>query len=74
MSLDPGDFGPVTINKAITIYGNAAGGAGMITSPGTSGIVISAGANDVINLRGLDASMASMRPAPPASCSQAARA
>jgi hypothetical protein len=51
--LDPGDFGPVTITKAITIFGNAAGGAGMMTSPGTSGIVISAGANDVIHLGGL---------------------
>ncbi len=51
--LDPGDFGPVTITKAITIFGNAAGVAGMIPSPGTSGIVISAGANDVINLGGL---------------------
>jgi Right handed beta helix region len=52
-ALDPGDFGPVTINKAITVFGNAAGGAGMMTSPGTSGIVISAGANDVIHLDGL---------------------
>jgi hypothetical protein len=51
--LDPGDFGPVTVTKAITIYGNAVGGAGMITSPGTSGIVVSAGANDVIHLGGL---------------------
>jgi hypothetical protein len=52
-ALDPGDFGPVTITKAITIFGNAVGGAGMITSPGTSGIVISAGASDVIHLGGL---------------------
>ena len=51
--VDPGDFGPVTITKAISIFGNAAGGAGMIPSPGTSGIVISAGSSDVINLRGL---------------------
>jgi len=51
--LDPGDFGPITITKAITIFGNAAGGAGMMTTPGTSGIVISAGANDVIHLAGL---------------------
>ena len=51
--LDPGDFGPVTITKAVSIYGEAAGVAGTIPSPGTSGIVISAGANDVINLRGL---------------------
>ena len=55
-TIDPGDFGPVTITKAITIFGNAVGGAsvgGTTPSPGTSGIVISAGANDVINLGGL---------------------
>jgi len=52
-ALDPGDFGPVTITKAITIFGNAAGGAGMTTTPGTSGIVISAGASDVMHLGGL---------------------
>jgi hypothetical protein len=54
--LDPGDFGPVTITKAIAIFGNAVGGAsvaGTMPSPGTSGIVISAGANDVIHLGGL---------------------
>jgi hypothetical protein len=55
-ALDPGDFGPVTITKAITIFGNAAGGAavaGTTPSPGTSGIVISAGASDIIHLGGL---------------------
>jgi Divergent InlB B-repeat domain len=51
--LDPGDFGPVTITKSVTINGDAPGIAGLIPSPGTSGIVISAGASDVINLRGL---------------------
>jgi hypothetical protein len=51
--LDPGDFGPVTVNKSVSIYGNAASGAGTIPSPGTSGIVISAGANDAVNLRDL---------------------
>ncbi len=54
--LDPGDFGPVTITKAITIFGNAAGGAsvaGTTPAPGTSGIVISAGSSDVINVGGL---------------------
>src|SRR6202042_2164430 len=54
--IDPGDFGPVTIAKAITIFGNAAGGAsvaGTAPSPGTSGIVINAGSSDVINLAGL---------------------
>jgi hypothetical protein len=53
-ALDPGDFGPATITKSITIFGNTAGGAGMTPpTPGTSGIVISAGASDVIHLQGL---------------------
>jgi hypothetical protein len=51
--LDPGDFGPVTINKSMTIAGDAPGVAGAIPSSGTSGIVISAGSSDVINLHGL---------------------
>ena len=51
--LDPGDFGPVTIAKSITIYGDASGVAGAIPSPGTSGIVVSAGSSDVIALHGL---------------------
>jgi hypothetical protein len=51
--LDPGDFGPMTINKSVSIYGDASGVAGAIPSPGTSGIVISAGSSDVINLHGL---------------------
>jgi hypothetical protein len=51
--LDPGDFGPVTITKAISIYSDAMGVAGTVPSSGTSGIVISAGANDVIHLGGL---------------------
>ena len=51
--LDPGDFGPVTITKSVSIYGDAVGVAGAIPSPGTSGIVVSAGSSDVINLHGL---------------------
>ena len=51
--LDPGDFGPVTITKSVSIYGDAPGVAGLIPSPGTSGIVISAGSSDAINLHGL---------------------
>ncbi len=51
--IDPGDFGPVTITKAISIDGIADGVAGLIPSSGTSGIVVSAGASDVINLRGV---------------------
>jgi hypothetical protein len=51
--LDPGDFGPVTITKAISIDGDATGVAGTIPPPGTSGVTISAGAGDPIHLRGL---------------------
>jgi Pro-kumamolisin, activation domain/Divergent InlB B-repeat domain len=50
--LDPGDFGPVTIAQSVSIEGYETGPGG--PSPtGTSGITIAAGANDVINLRGL---------------------
>jgi hypothetical protein len=51
--LDPGDFGPVTITEAVSIYSDAFGAAGLMPSPGTSGIVVSAGASDTVNLRGL---------------------
>jgi hypothetical protein len=52
-ALDPGGFGAVTITKAITIDGAAAGIAGVLVS-GTNGIVVSAGATDVVILRNLD--------------------
>ncbi len=48
--LDPGGYGAVTITKSISIYG--AGEAGVLVS-GTNGIVITAGASDVVNIRGL---------------------
>jgi Pro-kumamolisin, activation domain/Divergent InlB B-repeat domain len=51
--LDPGDFGPVTITKSLSIYGDASGVADTTTSSGTSGIVVSAGSSDVISLHGL---------------------
>jgi hypothetical protein len=51
--LDPGDFGPVTITRAISIFNDTVGVAGTISSSGTSGIVVSAGANDLVKLRGL---------------------
>ena len=50
--LDPGGFGGVTITKAITISCEA-GTAGVLVS-GTSGIIINAGVNDVVILKGLD--------------------
>lgn len=50
--LDPGGFGGVTITKAMTISCEA-GTAGVLVS-GTAGVIINAGANDHIYLKGLD--------------------
>jgi hypothetical protein len=50
--LDSANYGPVTINKALTITSEGAV-AGVLATSG-AGITISAGATDVINLRGLD--------------------
>ncbi|CAB4882140.1 MAG: DUF1565 domain-containing protein [Actinobacteria bacterium] len=50
-ALDPGGFGAVTITKAITLDGSAAGGqAGTLVSSGM-GVTISAGVNDRVTLR-----------------------
>jgi len=49
--LDPGDFGPVTIDKALTISGD--GTTAHIMVSGTSGIDVQAGANDLVILRNL---------------------
>lgn len=50
--LDPGDFGPVTITKSISIDGGG-GQVASILGSGTSGITISAASTDVIILRNL---------------------
>lgn len=49
--LDPGGFGVVTITKAITINGD--GTLAGILSAGTTGIIVNAGANDVIYVRNI---------------------
>lgn len=49
--LDPGGFGGVTITKAITI--EAVGDVAGVLVAGTNGVVVNAGANDVVVLRGL---------------------
>lgn len=49
--LDPGGFGAVTITKAITIDCSATHGS--VLTAGTNGITVSAGASDVVILRGL---------------------
>ena len=50
--LDPGGFGAVTITKCISIETDDASVAGVLVS-GTNGIVIAAGATDVVMIRGL---------------------
>jgi hypothetical protein len=50
--LDPGSFGMLTITKAITIDGGGGQVASVLVA-GTNGIVVSAGANDVVTLRNL---------------------
>jgi hypothetical protein len=49
--LNSADYGPVTINKAVTITSEGAV-AGILATSGAA-ITISAGASDVVNLRGL---------------------
>lgn len=49
--LDPGDFGPVTITKTLTIDGD--GQLATIVASGGNGITINAGASDVVVLRNL---------------------
>ncbi len=50
--LDPGGYGTLTITNAISIYNDGVGEAGILVT-GANGIVIAAGASDVVNLRGL---------------------
>jgi hypothetical protein len=50
--LDSANYGAVTINKAVSITSEGAS-AGVLAATGTA-ITISAGPNDVVNLRGLD--------------------
>ena len=51
-ALNSSNYGPVTINKAVTINGEGAA-AGVLATSGT-GITINAGAADIVTLRGLD--------------------
>jgi hypothetical protein len=50
-ALDPGGYGAVTITKAITIDGG--GQVASVLVSGTNGIVVNAGASDVVTLRNL---------------------
>src|SRR5882724_9032802 len=51
-ALDPAGYGAVTITKAITIDGGGGQVASVLVS-GTNGIVVQAGASDVVTLRNL---------------------
>src|SRR3979490_1728133 len=51
-ALDPGGFGAVTITKTITIDGGA-GQAGGILAALTTGVIINAGAGDIVTLRNI---------------------
>lgn len=51
--LDPAGYGALTINKAISIVNDGVGTAGVIVPSGGTGIIINAGTNDAISLRGL---------------------
>jgi len=51
--LDAADYGPVTIDKSISIVNDWVGSAGILVPPLGTGITINAGAADVIYLRGL---------------------
>jgi Bacterial Ig-like domain (group 3)/Divergent InlB B-repeat domain len=50
--LDPGGFGVVTINKALTI--NCEATLGSVLASGTNGIVVQAGPADVVTLNGVE--------------------
>jgi hypothetical protein len=52
-ALDPGGFGGVTITKPITIDMTAVGSGGVLVA-GTNAVVVNAGVNDSVVLRGLD--------------------
>ena len=49
--LDPGGFGAVTITKSISLV--ADGSEGSVLTAGTAAIIINAGVNDVVSIKGL---------------------
>src|SRR5215472_9957449 len=51
--LDPAGYGTVTINKAVSIVNDGVGEAGVTAASAVDAITVSAGSNDVVNLRGL---------------------
>jgi hypothetical protein len=51
--LDPGGFGGVTITKSITIDGHGIQGSTLSAGAGVNGVIINAGATDIVTLRNL---------------------
>ena len=51
-TLDPAGYGAVTITKSIIIANEGVGEAGILAA-GTNGVVVNAGPNDIVTLRGL---------------------
>jgi hypothetical protein len=52
--LDPGGFGGVTITKSLTINCEYTEGGALVAGAGVNGILVNAGAGDIVILRGLD--------------------
>jgi hypothetical protein len=52
-TLDPAGYGTVMITKSISIVNDGVGSAGVLVPSGADGITIDAGANGIVNLRGL---------------------
>jgi hypothetical protein len=64
-AIDPGGFGAVTITKAITLDFTAVGSGGVLNA-GVNGVIVTAGADDDVVLRGLDIfGAAEAAPTPP---------
>jgi hypothetical protein len=51
--LDPGGFGTITINKAITISGDGSLGSVLFAGAGVNGVTVNAGVNDRVVLRNI---------------------
>ena len=62
-AMDPGGYGAVTITKSITIDGGSVQVASVLAA-GTNGIIINAGANDIVTLRNIEINGVNGTPAP----------
>lgn len=62
-ALDPGGYGAVTITKSITIDGGA-GQVASVLAAGTNGVIINAGANDIVTLRNIQINGVNGSPTP----------